>query len=77
MPFLARLPGLQQLLDVLAGIAQRDEVAAVGQHDWLIEASGPRHDSPYRRPATIASAAIDQQHDSSSGFVVHPLGRGT
>jgi hypothetical protein len=66
-----------RLCQQFAGIAQRDELAAVGQHDRLIEASGPRHDSPCRRPTTIASAAIDQQHDSSSGFVVHPLGRGT
>ena len=66
MPFLARLPGLQQLLDVLAGIAQRDELAAVGQHDRLIEradhgtidhAAG-RQQSP--APRSIGSMTVRQ-----------------
>jgi hypothetical protein len=66
MPFLARLPGLQQLLDVLAGIAQRDELAAVGSttgsskradHGTTVHTAG-RQRSP--APRSISSTAVRQ-----------------
>jgi hypothetical protein len=72
LPFLALVNGLRKLRDVIAGIFKRDELATVGQRDWIIE-------RPLSRTKLNPSADPDRniRARKRSGQAIYSAGRRT